>query len=78
MYNFQLGTYEILVGDMSRLKWVQTSGRLNVHSLGAQPVEGGRDVDGTLLYVAKASHKGAEHPGKASEKLDGKPLSCVT
>jgi len=57
---------------MSRLKWVPTSGRLIVHSLGAQPVEGGRDADGTVLYVAKASHKGAEHPGKASEKLDGK------
>ncbi|KAJ7124930.1 carbohydrate-binding module family 12 protein [Mycena epipterygia] len=67
----QLGTYEILVGDMNGLRWVDASGPLNVSSLGYQPVEGGREADGTPLYIAEAPHNGAVHPGKASEKLDG-------
>ncbi|KAF8891730.1 carbohydrate-binding module family 12 protein [Infundibulicybe gibba] len=66
-----LGTYEILLGDMRGLQWVSARGRLNVASLGAKPVDGGRDGDGTPLYVAKAPYNGAEHPGKCSEKLDG-------
>ncbi|KAF4598399.1 hypothetical protein EYR38_006801 [Pleurotus pulmonarius] len=66
-----VGTYEILLGDMRGLVWVATHGKLNVASLGKRPVEGGRENDGTPLYVAKAPHKGAVHPGKASEKLDG-------
>ncbi|KAJ7497107.1 carbohydrate-binding module family 12 protein [Mycena latifolia] len=66
-----VGTYEILVGDMNGLRWVDASGILNVSSLGFRPVEGGREADGTPLYVAEALHKGAVHPGKASEKLDG-------
>ncbi|KAJ7078890.1 carbohydrate-binding module family 12 protein [Mycena belliarum] len=64
-------TYEILVGDMNGLRWVDASGRLHVGSLGYRPVEGGREADGTPLYIAEAHHKGAVHPGKASEKLDG-------
>ncbi|KAF8964773.1 hypothetical protein BDZ97DRAFT_1814411 [Flammula alnicola] len=63
--------YEVLVGDMNRLRWVPTSGRLNVANLGYRPVEGGRENDGTRLYIAEAPHKDAVHPGKASEKLDG-------
>jgi len=66
-----LGTYEILVGDMNGLRWVDANGRLNVASLGYQPVEGGREPDGTLLYIAEAPHNGAVHPGKASPNLDG-------
>lgn len=57
---------------MRGLRWVSAHGHLNVQSLGARPVEGGRESDGTPLYIAKAFHKGAEHPGKASEKLHGK------
>ncbi|KAI5889742.1 carbohydrate-binding module family 12 protein [Schizophyllum commune H4-8] len=66
-----LETYEILVGDMRGLRWVDASGRLNVNSLGYRPVEGGREADGKPLYIAKAPHKDAEHPGKAGEHLDG-------
>jgi hypothetical protein len=66
-----LPKYEILIGDMNGLRWVQASGRLNVQSLGARPVEGGRENDGTPLYIAQAYHHDATHPGKASEKLDG-------
>lgn len=56
---------------MRGLRWVDASGRLDVSSLGARPVEGGRESDGTALYIAEAPHKGAVHPGKASAKLDG-------
>jgi hypothetical protein len=66
-----IDTYEILLGNMNQLKWVRTRGKLNLDSLRARPVEGGNENDGSPLYVAKAHHKGAEHPGKASEKLKG-------
>ncbi|KAJ6558552.1 carbohydrate-binding module family 12 protein [Mycena vulgaris] len=66
-----LETYEILVGDMNGLRWVDASGVLNVSHLGFRPVEGGREDDGTPLYIAEAPHNRAVHPGKASEKLDG-------
>ncbi|OBZ69044.1 hypothetical protein A0H81_11214 [Grifola frondosa] len=47
------------------------AGHLNLGRLGARPVEGGREADGTPLYVAQAHHHNAIHPGKASEKLGG-------
>jgi len=65
--------FEVLVGDMKALHWVATRGRLNVASLGHRPVEGGREKDGTPVYVVRAPYKDAEHPGKTSEKLDGAP-----
>ena len=67
----QKETYEILLGDMNGLRWIPTSGKLNVAALGKTPVDGGVDTDGTPLYVARAQHKGAVHPGKCSEKLKG-------
>jgi len=63
--------YEVLVGDMSGLRWVPTSGRLDVESLRYRPVEGGHENNGAPLYIAKASYKGVEHPGKASTSLNG-------
>ncbi|KAF9005097.1 carbohydrate-binding module family 12 protein [Cyathus striatus] len=66
-----LDTYEILLGDMHALRWVPARGKLDISALGYKPVEGGRDRDGTPLYIALAHHKGADHPGKASAKLDG-------
>lgn len=68
----QLDKYEILLGDMRGLKWVQTGNSLDLASLGATPVEGGYENDHTRLYIARAFHKGAKHPGKVSERLDGK------
>ncbi|KIK67036.1 carbohydrate-binding module family 12 protein [Collybiopsis luxurians FD-317 M1] len=67
----QLDTYEILVGDMHGLQWVDASGHLNVENLGLRPVEGGRDKDGSPLYIAEAPHNDAVHPGIASPKHDG-------
>ncbi|KAF8629226.1 hypothetical protein AX17_005809 [Amanita inopinata Kibby_2008] len=63
--------YEILVGDMGGLRWVSASGQINVSNLGARPVEGGRENDGTPLYIVRAYYKEAVHPGKTSSKLDG-------
>lgn len=63
---------------MRGLRWVPASGRLNVNSLGYRPVEGGRENDGTPLYIAQAPHKGVVHPGKASEKLDGMSSSLCS
>lgn len=64
---------------MRGLVWVNAHGKLNPDSLGKRPVEGGRENDGTPLYVAKAPYKGAVHPGKASEKLNGEAawIDCV-
>ncbi|KAJ7190168.1 hypothetical protein GGX14DRAFT_382491, partial [Mycena pura] len=53
-----LGIYEILVGDMKGLRWVDANGylNLNVASLGGyRPVEGGRESDGMPLYIAEAA-----------------------
>ncbi|KAL0581837.1 hypothetical protein V5O48_000205 [Marasmius crinis-equi] len=67
-----LAQYEILVGDMNGLRWVSHSGRFDVRNFqGGRPVEGGRDRDGSPIFVAKAPHKGAEHPGKVGEHIDG-------
>ncbi|KAL9711737.1 hypothetical protein Ac2012v2_004809 [Leucoagaricus gongylophorus] len=66
-----LDRYEILLGDMRGLRWVSTANKINVNYLGATPVEGGYENDQTPLYVVKAEHKGAWHPGKASIKING-------
>jgi hypothetical protein len=67
----EVDEFEVLVGDMSHLRWVSTSGRLNVASLGYRPVEGGHEKNGTPVYIARAPHKEATQPGKVSEELDG-------
>jgi len=71
LWIIKVDEYEVLVGDMNRLCWVPTSGKLNVANLRYRPVEGGRENDGTPLYIAEAPHKDAVHPGKASQELDG-------
>lgn len=71
-WDVQLDRYEILLGDMRGLRWVSTANKINVNYLGATPVEGGYENDQTPLYVVKAEHKGAWHPGKASIKINGR------
>lgn len=68
----QFDRYEILLGDMRALKWVSTANQINVGYLGATPVEGGYEKDQTPLYIVKAEHKGAWHPGKASININGR------
>jgi len=71
----QLDTYEILVGNNNKVKWVTVKGSLKVDSLGATPVDGGKENDGTPLYIARAPYGESDpidvHPGKVSEKLGG-------
>jgi len=71
----QLDTYEILVGNKNKVKWVTVKGSLKVDSLDAKPVEGGKENNETLLYIAQAPYGDNEpidvHPGKVSEGLDG-------
>lgn len=67
----QLSKYEVLVGDQRALRWVQSQGRLSIQNLGARPVEGGREKDGTPLFIASAQHGPNVIPGKVSERLDG-------
>ncbi|KAF8626837.1 hypothetical protein AX15_004668 [Amanita polypyramis BW_CC] len=63
--------YEILLGDTRGLRWVSVSGRIDISNLGVRPVEGGRENDGTPLYIIRAYYKDAVHPGKTSSKLNG-------
>lgn len=70
----ELKDYEVLCGDSRAIRWVDVNGRMNVQSCG-RLVEGGREADGTPLYVAQAPYKGGTHPGKASERFDGAVIS---
>ena len=76
--------YEVLVGDSRGTRWVPASGTFSFDRLGAHPVEGGREDDGTPLVIARGHAKersgvlgigggGQEglFPGKASPKLNG-------
>jgi len=67
----ELDTYEILLGDTQRVRWVTKSD--NDFSPQAA-VEGGREADGTPLLIAQAYYKGGTHPGKYSDKLAG---ACI-
>ncbi|KAH7926685.1 carbohydrate-binding module family 12 protein [Leucogyrophana mollusca] len=61
----QLDKYEILVGNPNAVRWVTTSGVVDVRSLGYPPVEGGREPEGAVIHIAQAPYHGAVHPGKA-------------
>ncbi|KAI0357544.1 carbohydrate-binding module family 12 protein [Trametes cingulata] len=65
-----LPKFEVLVGDMRALRWVDHHGRLDLDRLGARPVEGGHEADGTPLFIAQAHHHDAIVPGKCGPKLD--------
>jgi hypothetical protein len=67
----QLDTYEILIGDSNAVRWVDARGTFNLSSLGGKPVEGGRENNGTPLYIAQAPIKGSVQPGKVREGLNG-------
>ncbi|KAF8588707.1 carbohydrate-binding module family 12 protein [Ramaria rubella] len=68
---FQVGAYEVLIGDGRAVRWVDTHGHLKPAGLGCRLVEGGHEEDGTFLFIARADHKHGVYPGKASEVLDG-------
>jgi len=62
-----LGGYEVLVGDARSVRWVSVQGKLKIKDLDARPVDGGKDSDGTRLFIARANIQGATHPGKVGE-----------
>jgi hypothetical protein len=70
-HEIAVGTYEILVGEPNAVRWVPSSGKINTEMFknGVQAVEGGREDDGTPLYVVQAPYNNAIHPGKASTEL---------
>jgi len=66
----EIDTYEVLVGRNDSVRWIRVRGQFSVDNLeGCTAVEGGREQDGTKLYVAQAFYEGSVHPGKISEKL---------
>jgi len=60
--------YEVLCGFENAVRWVDDQGALNLQP-GTTPVEGGREEDGTPLYIAQAFYKNAVTPGKAGTHL---------
>lgn len=62
-------TFEVLVGDLRAVRWVDAHGKLNLQELGVRPVEAGREGNGQPLYIAQAHINNSVHPGKCSEKL---------
>lgn len=64
-----LPKYEVLVGDNRAVRWVDYEGRVELDKLPGRPVEGGREGDGTPLFIAQATYNHAIVPGKCSPKL---------
>jgi len=65
----ELDTYEVLVADESAIRWSQARGHFNKSNIDGEPVEAGREADGTVLYVAQGPVRDGTHVGKISEKL---------
>lgn len=65
----QIKTYEILLGSAQGVRWVPAFGRLDLQGLNARPVEGGREADGTPLYIGRAhTHKHSGLFGSGGEE----------
>ncbi|KAH9054271.1 hypothetical protein EDB87DRAFT_1702709 [Lactarius vividus] len=71
----ELPTFEVLVADPKGVRWVPFSHQLNVEELGATPVEGGKEANGTLLYVARVRYNDGVHPAKIGEHLPAAHLA---
>ena len=79
----QVKAYDVLIGDKNAVKWVKHKGPLNIATLGAQPIVGGHESDGTHLAVARAAVNDngvmgiggtgtvGVFPGKVSSKMEG-------
>ncbi|KLO20370.1 hypothetical protein SCHPADRAFT_923549 [Schizopora paradoxa] len=68
----QVNTFEVLIGSHQAVRWVPAKGKLEMSELnGARPVEGGREGNGTPLFIARGKYKGDIIPGKASSSLSG-------
>jgi len=69
----KIESYEVLTGDPSLYRWVSYNrGTLDGSTLGAIPIEGCREKNGTPLYHIRAYHNGSMVPGKAGPGLQGR------
>ncbi|WVR08568.1 hypothetical protein IAU60_005623 [Kwoniella sp. DSM 27419] len=62
-----LETYEVLCGNMNEpylVKWMTYRHGELAKVEGWQPVEGGREKDGSALLLAKGEYENGQHPGK--------------
>jgi len=62
--------YEILLGYQDKVRWVDAEGKLR-NTQSYKLVEGGREADGTPLYIGQAHLHGSVVPGKVGEQIEG-------
>jgi hypothetical protein len=67
--------YEVLVASPQAVRWKEASGPVQAQLLGSRPVEGGREANGSPLFIAQAPYKDGTHPGKAGEHLQGADIT---
>ncbi|KAJ1340410.1 hypothetical protein BSLG_004974 [Batrachochytrium salamandrivorans] len=70
-----IAQYEVLVGNPQMICWVHTQGHVNPSALGRQPVEAGRESNGSPLFIARAHFSGSEQPGKCGPGLKGADMA---
>jgi len=71
----ELNKFEVLIGDSRGVQWVRFSGQLSIQQLRATPVEGGKEANGSLLYVARVEYNGGWHTAKVGEHLPAAQLA---
>ncbi|KDQ21375.1 carbohydrate-binding module family 12 protein [Botryobasidium botryosum FD-172 SS1] len=71
----EVDQYEVLVGDQNSVRWNNESGEINFQALSGELVEGGREANGDILYIAQASYENALHPGKTNAGFGGAVVS---
>ncbi|KAI9203304.1 uncharacterized protein BJ171DRAFT_510310 [Polychytrium aggregatum] len=60
--------YEVLVGYPNAVRWIPHRNTLNApHN--NHPVDGGREADGSPLFIARTQYQGGVQPGKAGPTI---------
>ena len=63
------------MADPNGVRWVPFSHQLNIEELGAKPVEGGKESNDALLYIARVRYNDGLHPAKIGEHLPAAHLA---
>jgi len=63
--------FEVAVAVTDTVTWVDGTRPFSVQQVSSTLVEGGKESDGTVLYIAQAPYQGALHPGKVRETYKG-------
>ncbi|KAF8482951.1 hypothetical protein DFH94DRAFT_843948 [Russula ochroleuca] len=71
----ELNKFEVLIGDPKGIRWVSYSYQLDLQRLGATPVEGGKEANGTPLYIARVKYSGGVHTAKVGTHLPAAQLA---